>query len=324
MSINLSTRELRAFVVLAQQRNFTRAAALCHLSQSAFSALIKGLEEHVGGRLFDRTTRQVELTVEGETFLHAALRLLKDTESAVADVRDHVARKRGRVALAVLPSLAAGWLPPLLAQFHRRYPGIELDLADVLSDVCITRVRSGQADLAIAATRGDAPELRTLPLCTDAFHVVCHRDHPLAQGSGPVKLNELAPYPHIHLARSSSVRQYVDMALYPHTLQTFLELEQLSTVAAMVKENLGVTIVPSLTLFHFADAHLRTRPIRAAGLKRRLFLIHRADRALSSAAQGMLDLLMQHKPGPIPGRPTTQKTAPPRPFGPGRPGGPVP
>ena len=69
MQINLSTRELRAFVALAEQRNFTRAAAQCHLSQPAFSALIRALEEHVGGRLFDRTTRQVELTVEGSAFV---------------------------------------------------------------------------------------------------------------------------------------------------------------------------------------------------------------------------------------------------------------
>lgn len=297
MEINLSTRELRALAVLAQERNFTRAAARCHLSQSAFSALIKGLEEQVGGRLFDRTTRQVELTVEGETFLKAALRLLHDVDSAVADVRDHVARRRGRVSLAVLPSLAAGWLPPLLAQFHQRYPGIELDVADVLSDDCIARVRSGQADLALAATRSEAPELRTVPFCSDQFHVVFHHTHPLAQGQGPVRLSDLSAYPFIHLARSSSVRQYVDRAIYPQTMRTVLELEQLSTVAAMVRENLGISIIPALTLFHFEDAALAARLVVARGLKRQLFVVHRADRTLSSAAQAMYELMFQCRPG---------------------------
>src|SRR5690606_3347434 len=109
MPINLSTRELRAFVSLAEQRNFTRAAAQCHLSQPAFSALIGGLEQGLGARLFHRTTRHVELTAEGAAFLGAAENLLRDAEAAAEDVRDHVARRRGRVSVAVLPSLAAGW-----------------------------------------------------------------------------------------------------------------------------------------------------------------------------------------------------------------------
>lgn len=296
MEINLSTRDLRALLALAQERNFTRAATRCHLSQSAFSALIKGLEEHVGGRLFDRTTRQVELTAEGEAFMKSAQRLLQDAEAAVSDVREHVARRRGRVSLAVLPSLASGWLPPLLAQFHRTYPGIALDVADVLSDECITRVRAGQADLALAATRTDAPELHTVPFCTDQFHVVFHASHPLAQGRGAVKLVDLAGYPAVQLARSSSVRQYVDRAVYPQTLRTVLELEQLSTVAAMVREGLGVSIVPALTLSHFQDPALQSRPVQARGLKRQLFLVRRADRTLSSAAQALHDLMLTHRP----------------------------
>lgn len=297
MQVNVSTRELRAFIFLAQQRNFTRAASLCHLSQSAFSALIKGLEEHLGGRLFDRTTRQVELTAMGERFLDVAKRLLQDTEAAVTDMREHVARKRGRVSLAVLPSLAAHWLPPLLSQFHRAHPDVEIDLADVLSDECIARVRSGQAELALAATRSGAAELYTVLFCTDQFHVVFYHEHTLAKSAEAVKISELFDYQIIQLSRSSSVRQYIDSAIYPQILRTFLELEQLSTVAAMVKQNLGVSIVPSLALYHFMDNKLRSRPIQSKKLKRQIFLIRRSDRALSSSAQGMHDLLMDNRPG---------------------------
>jgi len=296
MQINLSTRELRAFVALADQRNFTRAAARCHLSQPAFSALIRALEDHVGGRLFDRTTRQVELTAEGEAFLHAAQRLLSDAEAAVGDVRDHVARRRGRVAVAALPSLAAGWLPPLLARFHREHPGIELDVADVLSDDCVARVLAGSADFALASTRAQTNGLRTERFCSDQFHAVFRRDHPLARAAGKLKLTDLGAWPLIQLARSSSVRQHVEAAIYPNRLQTLMELEQLSTVAAMVREGLGISIVPSLTLFHFDHPDLRARPVVSTGLKRQVFLVRRADRALSSAAQGLYELLMANRP----------------------------
>jgi len=297
MQINVSTRALRAFVSLAERKNFTRAAAANHLSQPAFSALIRALEEAMGARLFDRTTRSVELTAEGEVFVEAARRLLRDAEAAVTDLQDHVARRRGRVSIAVLPSLAAGWLPPLLARFHREHPGVELDVADALSDECISRVRLGRADFALAATRVEAPELRTERFCTDRFHVGCRKDHPLARAHGTVALREVIPYPIVQLARSSSVRQYLESTIYPRQLRTMLELEQLSSVAGMVRAGLGITVVPSLTLFHFAHADLVSRPVHARGLTREVFLVRRSDRALSIAAQALCDLLMQHRPG---------------------------
>ena len=303
MPINLSTRELTAFLTLAEQRNFTRAAALCHLSQPAFSALVRALEDSLGARLFDRTTRSVELTAEGRVLVEPARRLLRDAESALTDVRDHAARRRGRVAIALLPSLAAGWLPPLLAKFHKQYPGIEIDVADVLSDACIERVRAGGADFALASTRTATPELHTEEFCRDSFHLVCPRGHALARRRGRLELTHLAPYPIVHLARSSSVRQYVEAAIYPMQLRTMMELDQLSTVAGMVRAGLGITVVPSLTLFHFADPQLATRPLHAPALTRRVYVVRRADRSLSSAAAALHELLMAAKPRATPGKP---------------------
>jgi LysR family transcriptional regulator, carnitine catabolism transcriptional activator len=296
MQINLSTRELRAFVTLADERSFTRAAAMNHLSQPAFSALIRGLEQSLGARLFDRTTRSVELTAEGRGFVDAARRLLQDAEAACDDLQAHAARRRGRVAIAVLPSLAAGWLPPLLADFQRRFPGIELDVADVLSDACLERVRSARADFALASTRAGAPELRTEDFCRDRFHVVCRRDHALARGRRALALADLAPHPIVQLARSSSVRQYLEAAIYPTQLRTVLELDQLSTVAGMVRAGLGITVVPSLTLFHFEHDELVARPLDAPGLERQVFVVRRADRGLSSAAQALYELLLRERP----------------------------
>jgi LysR family carnitine catabolism transcriptional activator len=296
MQINLGLRELHAFLVLAEQRSFTRAAALCHLSQPAFSALVRALEHTVGARLFDRTTRSVELTAEGRVLIEPARRMLRDADAMLADVRDHAARRRGRVAIALLPSLAAGWLPPLLARFHRQHPGIEIDVADVLSDACIERVRAGSADFALASTRTATPELHTEEFCRDQFHLVCPRGHALAKRRGRIELKDLAPYPIVQLARSSSVRQYVEAALYPMQLHTMMELDQLATVAGMVRAGLGITIVPSLTLFHVADAHLATRPLHAPALVRHVYVVRRADRPLSTAAAGLHEMLTAAKP----------------------------
>lgn len=297
MKPSLSTRQLEAFVNLAQLKSFTRAARLSHLSQPAFSALIRALEHSVGARLFDRTTRSVELTAEGAVFIDAARRLLQDAERAFADISDHSARRRGRVALAVLPSLAAGWLPPLLANFHAAHPGIELDVADVLSEACIQRVQSGRADFALASTRAHSAELQAEAFCSDDFHVVCRHDHALAR-KRQLSLADLAPHAIVQLARSSSVRQYLEAAIYPAQLHTVMELDQLSTVAGMVRAGLGLSVVPTLTLFHFEDPALVVKPLHAPGLKRQIFVVRRRDRSLSTAAQALYETLLAHKPNP--------------------------
>jgi LysR family carnitine catabolism transcriptional activator len=310
MQMNVSTRQLRAFMCLAAERSFTRAASASHLSQPAFSALIRQLEEAIGVRLFDRSTRHVALTAEGAAFERAAQRVLGEFDAALTDMRARAARQRGRVSIALLPSLAADWLPAVLAGFQAAYPGLEMQVADVLSEPCLERVRSGQADFALAAKRGDTPDLRTEPFCSDDFHLVCPLDHPLARVRDP-RPKDLAAWPFIHLSRTSSVRQYIDAATHPQTLPSVLEVDQLATVSGMVRAGLGISVVPALTLYQFRSPELAVRPLRWPGLKRRIYLVRRRDRGLSVAAQGFYDWVMEHRPQAGARAPGPSSAAPP-------------
>jgi len=297
--MNISSRQIDAFLALSAQRSFTRAAAQCHLSQPAFSALIRALEDDLGLRLFDRSTRHVGLTAEGENFHASALRIRAEVDAALAAMRDAATLRRGRVAIALLPSLAAGWLPDVLAQFHARHPGVELDIADVLSEPCIERVATGRADFALAAIRADTPELRAEPFCQDGFHLVCRTDHALADQplpGGAAQLRALAQWPFIHLARHSSVRQYLEAAFHPHAMRTLMEVEQLATVTGMVRAGLGISVVPTFTLFHFQYPDLVTRPLALPGLMRQIYLVRRRDRGLSVAAQALYQLMREQHP----------------------------
>ncbi|MBS0599214.1 MAG: LysR family transcriptional regulator, partial [Proteobacteria bacterium] len=207
--------------------------------------------------------------------------------------------RRGRVAIALLPSLAAGWLPDVLAQFHARHPGVELDIADVLSEPCIERVATGRADFALAAIRADTPELQTEPFCQDGFHLVCRADHPLANTplpGGAAQLRALAQWPFIHLARHSSVRQYLEAAFHPQAMRTLMEVEQLATVMGMVRAGLGISVVPTFTLYHFQQPDLTTRPLGLPGLTRQIYLVRRRDRGLSVAAQALYALVLRERP----------------------------
>lgn len=301
MQMNVSTRQLRAFLALVRHRNFTKAAAETNLSQPAYSALIRQLEEAVQVRLFDRNTRHVELTPEGIEFEVSARRVLDEFEAAMSGMHERSTRRRGRVAIALLPSLAADWLPGVLAGFNAEHPGIELEVADVLSEACIEHVRSGQYDFALAATRANTAELRAEPFCSDEFHLVCRRDHPLAELDNP-RARDLAAWPFIHLSRTSSVRQYIDAATLPRVLPPMLEVDQLATVAGMVRAGLGVSVVPALTLYQFRQPELAIKPLRWPGLTRHIYLVRRRDRRLSVAAEDFYQLVMARRPGTAPAR----------------------
>jgi len=290
---DLSTRQLRAFLALAEQRSFTRAAEQLHLSQPAFSALIRALEEALDTRLFDRSTRSVELTAEGRLFETSARQLLGDFGAALGTLRDHLQLRTGRVSLAALPSLAAGWLPAILAEYKAQWPGVELHLRDSLSDDCIDLLRAGAVDFALAATGPQTTGLATEVLCSDGFHLVCRKDHPLARIKTVLRLKDLAPYPFVHLARNSSVRQRLDAAVHPMQLNTVLEVEHLATVAGMVEAGLGISVVPALTLFHFERPALVTRALKLPGLKRRIYVVRRAGESLSVAAEALRGLIVE-------------------------------
>lgn len=277
-------------MALADECSFTKAAVACHLSQPAFSALIRTLEQALSTRLFDRDTRSVQLTPEGRLFEPSARQLLGDFGAAVNDLNDHVERRKGRVHVAALPSLAAGWLPAIFAEFRRAWPGIELNLSDFLSDPCIDLVRSSKADFALASTGASHAGLSSQLLCTDKFYLVCRKDHPLATEK-VLTLKKLVPYHFIHMSRNSSVRQALEAALHPLQTQTLLEVDQLATVAGMVEAGLGISVVPALTLFHFERESLATRPLAIANLTRKIYMVRRQEGSLSVAAQALHDLI---------------------------------
>ena len=227
-------------------------------------------------------------------FERSARRLLDDMAAAMADLADHVERRKGRVHVAALPSLAAGWLPGVFAEFSAQWPGISIELSDALSDACIALVRNGQADFALAASGAglsNSGDLKSRKLCTDRFHLVCRRDHPLAL-EPRLSAKKIAPWPFIQMTRNSSVRQALDAAIHPLRLNAVFEVEHLATVMGLVESGLGISVVPTLTLFHFQRDGLAIRPLPLPGLRRSLYVVQRREGSLSIAAQALCDSIV--------------------------------
>jgi DNA-binding transcriptional LysR family regulator len=288
--MNLSVRHLRAFTALAYARNFTRAAETCHLSQPAFSALIQNLEEQAGVRLFNRNTRNVDLTPEGLLFESSATRLLHEFQHAFDELDDRVQRRKGRVSIAALPSVAGGALPPVLVEFRARYPSIEVELKDVTADVCLELLRAGQVDLALSAAIAPGPDLVSEPLLSDTFHLVCRNDHPLARRKR-LAAPDILHLPMIRFARSSSIRQHLDAAFYPKQPPTEMEVFNLVTAAGLISHGIGVTLVPTFALFQFQVPNLVAIPVSLPIADRDICLIRRKHAADSSAATAFIEVL---------------------------------
>lgn len=289
-SINLSARDLDAFLALADTQHFTRAAGRCHLSQSAFSQKISRIEEAAGAALFERSTRHVALTPEGEVFANEVRRIQKDLQHALTHLHELATRRVGKVAVAVLPSAAAVWMPQVIARYAQAYPSIRVELFDALAGGGLALLREGRVDLAITAG-GDVGEFDVQELKSERFYLVCPRGHRLARQRS-VSLSQLARENLVHLARSSSVRQHLEAAGVPAGPRS-LEVEHLATVAALVAGGLGVSVVPELTLFHFAAADIARVPVRDAQLRRPILLARRKGKALSAAARAMRDEIVR-------------------------------
>lgn len=248
--MNITLKQVDAFLAVARTSNFSKAARLVHLSQPALSASIRRLEEAVGARLFDRSTRSVSLSPAGREFLTIATGLLANVDVGLERIQSFVAGKRGRLVAAVAPSVASGFAPRVILDFVRTYPDVEIKLCDVLADVCIDMIRSGAADIALTPKRLDANDLDQVDLFRDQLVVLCSQHHPLAKRR-TVHWTDISSYDHIAKNGNSSVRQLVN-AEYERQgvmLRPVFEVEHLGTMLGLIAEGLGIGILP-ISLLH--------------------------------------------------------------------------
>lgn len=149
--MNLSIKQLRAFLILSEAASFTQAARRFNLSQPAFSTLIASLEEEIGYRLFDRDTRRVLLNADGIHFLDLARNIVQSHDDVVAEIKERMAGSNNDITLAVLPSLAVEWLPEILVKYSKVVPQSKVKLIDTQWDRCLKALLDGLADIAITA-----------------------------------------------------------------------------------------------------------------------------------------------------------------------------
>ncbi|WP_166352523.1 LysR family transcriptional regulator [Phytoactinopolyspora limicola] len=286
----MELRQLRYVVAVAEEANFTRAAARSFVVQSALSHQIKALETELGVALFARSSRRVELTPAGEAFLPAARASIEAAERAAADAAAVTGQVRGRLRVGVIPTTTAIDVPSALGAFRRLHPAVRIALRVAGSDTIEAAISDGDLDVGMLGLpenrqpRGVAWRL----LATDRHVAVMSREHPLAERS-EVQLVDLAQETFADFPAGSPGRTQSDLAFAAAGIHRDVEFEAMAVdlMIGLVRQNLAVTLLPSR--YAPAEPALVTIPI-TDGPSRAEYLAW-SDFNPSAAARAFLDTI---------------------------------
>ncbi|AYY13765.1 LysR family transcriptional regulator [Actinobacteria bacterium YIM 96077] len=244
----MELRQIRYVMAVAETRNFTRAATQCYVAQSALSHQVKALEQELGVALFARTSRRVELTPAGAAFIPAAQECLDAAERAAADAAAAVGEVRGRLAIGIIPTVAALDIPATLQRFRERHPRVRVSLRVGASDEMAADVAAGNLDIAILGLPAhDRPQdVEVRELARQDLVAVVPVNHQLAE-RGTVTLRELAESPFADFHTGSPGRAQSDEAFAAAELERTVAYEVTSAELMMriVSQGLAVAFLPA-------------------------------------------------------------------------------
>ncbi len=294
VSGNLTIRQLEVFAMASRSPTFSEAAKRLGISQPSLSSTVAKIEEQLGLRLFDRTTRTLVLTVQGERLAVVAEELVRNFQASVKNIHDAASVSRGRMSMAVIPSVAASVVPGVLNTFFTTYPEFDVAVHDVSGEKALAWVLDRVVDFAIMATPASHAELLIEPVYADDFVVICHKTSPLA-GKRNVDWSDLADVP-VVLTGGGAIQRDIELAWLKANvaIQPRFEIEQIMTGIALVAAGLGVSILPGLCRPAISNQELITVPMRsAARIQRELSIVRRSDRSLAKPVQHMFTCLQQ-------------------------------
>ncbi|MFC3095795.1 LysR family transcriptional regulator [Alteromonas sediminis] len=287
--MSVSYKQIVAFIQVAKSATFAEAADHLHITQPALSVTIKKLEQALGGALFVRTTRTVELTPEGKHFFDDAKALLSHWDTAVLDIKNRFALRRGTLSVASMPAFAESYLPELLRRFNSIYQNVFLRIRDEVMEEVIDSVLAGKSELGFVFEPERKEGLIFTPLFENRFVVVMSTNHRLAQ-IGELDWQNVRDEAHVIMHKETSVRTWIDEAL-PAGLQLNIvaETSQLGTVGQLVAKSFGIAIVPELCRYQMEQKGLVCKPFNEPKLHRAVGIIHSSRKPLSMPARFLLE-----------------------------------
>jgi DNA-binding transcriptional LysR family regulator len=287
----MELRLLTSFVAVAEELHFGRAAKRLHLSQPPLSAQIMKLEDELSARLFDRSSRRVQLTEAGQALLGRARYLLAETERTRVEVGRIATGQSGRLSIGYTPTATYEVLPPALKAFSKGHPEVQLDVHEMTSPNQVLALRESRIELGFACLPVDSRDLEVRVLCEDALVVALPSGHRLARRMGSVQLSELAPEPFVAVDETVEPgwARACDVAvrragLHPRVVQ---QTDTKIALLGLVASGLGVALVSrSMSALRRRDVVLR--PLKGLRVRLPLGLLFRPS--ISQRARHLMEL----------------------------------
>jgi len=295
-----SMSSLRLFLQVAHSLSFSDTARTAHISQPALSRTIKLLEEDLGVRLFDRNSRNVNLTAAGAALLPTVERLTAEFDMAFRELGETFQGQRGRVVVGALPSVAADLLPKAIARFQESRPQVEIVIRENLTGSLGQNLQDRLIDFAVTTPPADGEGTRFQPLFDDDY-VLVGRPEDLAGIANPAPWRTFVDLPFIAMESRSSVRMLTDVAFSNAGIapKTRYECAQLATVGALIAQGLGISLLPRSTLRLLGmTGQLDWRMPEPPRVSRQIGLCWLKDRTLAPVAQDFLELVAEQNIDP--------------------------
>ena len=289
--MNLS--QLKAFLAVAQDRSFSRAAEKLYLTQPAVSKQIQALEEALGMRLFDRVGRSILLTQAGNILhdhAHIAFQTLEEARETINQLRG---LQRGHLRISAASTIGTYMLPQPLGELKAQFPGIEISLAITNKARVVQQVLSHEVELGFVGPPVEPAELEMEEYLLDELVLIMAPTHRLAREES-VGVAELAEEVFILREQGSGTREIMEEELgrVRVSLKKAMELGSTEAIKQAVAANLGVSIVSKFAIsLEILQGRLAVARLPELNLRRQLFVIHHGGRTLSPAAQEFCSLL---------------------------------
>lgn len=288
----MDVRQIQSFLALYKTRNVTRAALELGLVQPAVSTQIAKLETELGVRLFERSTRGVTPTAEGETLHGLVLPLARELESVRQGMLDLGGRPTGVVRLGAVPSLSVGVVPHCLAGFCNSHPDVTVQLSEGYSATLLQQVESGNLDLALINDLQQPNGLVVEPLASEELVIVTAAGSGVLGSSG-VSLAELTRTNVIVPSRGQGLRVLLDRTLAQAglVLKPRLEFDALTPTLELVRRGDWAAVLPLIAVARELEAGEFSIHRLAEPIERSLVIVHHPRRPLSLAARLLAGLL---------------------------------
>lgn len=280
--------QLRYFVTIAETMSFTVAADILHVSQPALSYQIRRLENGLGTLLFDRSSRKIALSPDGEVFLPLAQSVLFRADEAVRILQEHLGVEVGEVRIGCNPSVSTYLCPAVLSVFHRAYPRVRVEIVEGGDQELQQNVQRGFLEFAIVTAPGSPQTLDVTPLGSEELLIVTPPAHPLADRNS-IELSGLASEDFVLATNAFNLTTFTIDACRRAGFEprVVYRAGSVEAVKNLVRQGLGVSVMPSSALDGSGRQNLAVMTVEG-GLERELNLILGKDRSITRAAEALM------------------------------------